>query len=152
MSYNDNSIIGFLYLNGSSTTNVAAGNSYTYDIQPPEGQFYQLVSLDCHAADPAGSSAGTHDFTAAYEHQYYKLFRSKSTTGNQCVISPMDGFIGDSSENPTDYTDQLNKISGGSLYASYDEILSITYNNDTDVSQTGTITIKAFVIVRKQVI
>jgi len=135
-----------LTLTESDTVNASA--SKAVNIQPPVGIVYQIIMMRAHAADPAGSSAGTHKFRG-----YYKTagsngtcFLCSSNTGGAVAIN-LTSWVGTASKQPADLTDQIALIGNGMLWSDHTEYFVIRYENDTDVNQTGPRTLE--VVVKK---
>lgn len=115
---------------------IPAAGTWPFTLQPPKGYVYQVVNISFAIPDPVGSAAGTHELVGTYAGMYDILLLIKANFGGDVKINRF-GFGGDNAEAPANIAQQYPMIYEY-LYASYDHPLIFTYNNDTDVNQTGT--------------
>jgi len=131
----------------SNAISVAHTNgTNTQTLKPSAGNIYIIRSLYYYAADPVGSSAGTHQVEFILTDGSLTIYTNKikATTGNDISLDPKNGFIGDSLEVPVAATDQLRQIHGY-LWCSNSIYYEILYTNNTDVAQAGTRTCRILV-------
>jgi len=131
-----------------NTTVTASGGTNTQTLTPPDSKIYEIIGIDYSAADPAGSSSGTHALSirvtnlfVTAEHLYVR-----GTTGTGIYIQPNNGLVGDSSEVPSATSDQLFYITRGALKCSATNTIAFIYTNNTDVNQTGNRQCKVMVL------
>jgi hypothetical protein len=134
-----------LVIDLSDNTQVNAGNSNVQTLQPPVNKVYEVLHIFYNIATPGGTAAGTHDITITTTNFAEAIIISKAAHGSTVQIKSLE-LVGDSLELPTTTPTQAMAIQ--SLVATYDEPVVFTYNNDTDVNQTKTRTLKILVRVK----
>lgn len=126
----------------------AGGSNNSQSLQPNSGKIYEIIEIYYDAADPSGSTSGTHQL----EIQYYDgtnsmtVARIRGNTGSGIGIYTSD-FSGDSQELPADAREQALLRRGRQLLASNSAYLIFKYTNNTDANQTGTRT--CYVVVKE---
>lgn len=128
------------------TSVTSAGGTNTQTLQPPQGKIYHVIYWIYLANSPGGTANGTHQF-AAYPQNI------DDTINNIYIKSEHDSYlrINNNGFNMTGNTVAYpTSVNGGltlqnNIWASYDQPWDFLYQNDTDVNQTGTRTLKFLV-------
>lgn len=130
----------------SDDTTIAPAGDDTQTLQAPAGKVYEIVAWVYDGPDPIGSGAGTHTLKAFYTTftETYIIVQLTATTGNDLNVAMSQGLFGDSSEAPTNIREQITVLNHN-WPVSNTYTISFKYDNDTDVNQTGTRTLKILV-------
>lgn len=129
----------------SDATQVNSGGANNeQNLQPDSGKVYQIVGMEYTAANPVGSTAGTHQLTIRRNNgsATYDLGVIISNTGSDIKIN-RNGFDG-TSESPTAIAQQYD-IMNRFIYCDNTDYITFRYINSTDANQTGTRTLKLWV-------
>jgi hypothetical protein len=133
----------------SDDTTVAASGTNTQSLTPPAGKIYRIISILYVAPDPSGSSSGTHELEWRYngftQGSSGRLGFVQGNTGSGISVSS-NRYVGNASEVLSSETLQHQLITLGCMYCSSTYTIDFKYDNDTDVSQTGTRTLLIMVL------
>ena len=148
-----NSFLGLKYIDISTDDTVAAAATDDIEITPPKGLIYVIAGVEVSIPDPAGSASGNHSLYVynkffSVDSTYFDL---KSNAGGAIYIQNDTGLIADT-ENPGAGSDQFKAILGERSIVNNDYPLVVRYSNQTDVSQTGTRTVKIMFKVYKELL
>jgi len=147
------SFLGIKFIDLSTTDTVNSGVTETTAITPPEGQIYSLIGLEVAIPDPAGSASGDHTFqlvNSSFSNLSEYLLCVRNSGG--AINAQNDaGLVGDT-EMPSGIDEQLFAILGERIWCSNSIPLNVVYENDTDVNQTGSRTMKFLFKVYKEVL
>jgi len=129
----------FVNIDVSSNSTVLSGQSETVTITPPSGKVYSIIRVDEYCSPPSGATTGTHSFD------------NRSSNPNRTIVYIENAYSGViqlrgispilySRIDPSDTGLFANEVIHVAITnTSY---LTITYNNNTDVNQAATRTIK----------
>jgi len=126
----------------SYTSNITAGNSTDFTLQPNQGEIYAIINMRFNANSVPASGSGTHYFIGIYdETKVMYAFLCQSDHASNCRINIDDklAFTGDVAEAPSDASSQYQVITNRIITVSHDHPLIIRYVNDTDATQTNDI-------------
>ncbi|GAG96432.1 unnamed protein product, partial [marine sediment metagenome] len=112
---------------------------------------YEVIEIDYSAPDPSGSGSGTHRIMMSSEGMSNYHLLVIANTGSAISIAAA-GFTGDASETPSAITQQYMLMKEGVIIATNDLPLNCKYTNGTDVSQTGTRTLKFLLKVYREAV
>lgn len=126
-------------------TQVNAGLDITHQLKPPKGFVYEIIDIAYECSTPIGSTAGTHQLNIHMNGMPFYIGLIKALFGSTVSIS-YSGFGGNSSEVPSNFTDQMDLMRKRLLKATYDRPLDFVYINDTDANKTGNRTLKMIVV------
>jgi len=128
----------------------SGGGTVNNDVQPPEGEIYQIINAWLDIPDPAGSAASNHViYGQVGADNSQRWFSFNSNTGLD--ITTYYNQAQASSENPSVSGDQQSLFSS-QICISHTHFLRLRYLNNTDVNQTGTRTMKLLVKVYREAI
>jgi hypothetical protein len=124
----------------------SGGGTDTQSLQPDAGYVYEVVDIYAYIPDPVGSTANSHKLAISMQNctTAENIATIISATGNYIAIS-CSGFVGSTSEQPSNHREQFLIKQGGLLFASNSQPLDFKYTNSTDANQTGTRRIEVWV-------
>jgi hypothetical protein len=132
----------------SSATTVAAGSNHVVVIQPPVGKLWIVQSLFLQAPIPSGGTSGNHEFLLAHGDSDLGIGQGRGNFDKQVRYQHhqwRDNVAANLAiEVPSDKAAQQWLARG--LHLTNDVTLQVQYNNNTNVDQTGSRTIKVGVL------
>jgi hypothetical protein len=129
-----------VFVDASQVLNVAAAGSTSITITPPAGELWKILNLYVSVPIPSGGGSGTHTLVLSNVSSSGPSIISGNSVFGTAITLSRGYFSTATTPNPTLPADQQRMLHRQRF--SNASPLAIVYLNDTNVTQTGTITIK----------
>ena len=153
-----NTFLGIKKVDLTTNTSIAAGEEGNIIVTAPAGIIYKIFDVSFFIPAPNGAGSGTHEIEFKYnkpdnKNYYVSLLMRGAAAYNESIYTT-GGLIGAAGSESPSAQDQQYWLLGGQrpIYISEDIPLYIDYENDTNVSQTGSRYIVLLVGVLKNVL